>query len=339
MDTLIISPLNETYGIENFSETTREILRETDSLFNILYLQENYADQIFLTEAVENNKNILIKGLEKLIEAIKILGQKFITLATRLVTQNKGWLDKAKAANISETVSEKFSLDIFPYWKMESKLRNYPFPEFKETPEFIQELGNLDEFRQKYFKDLHVTTDGKTEFQPKEVFQGGHTQIKMDKKVFLEQYSNMIKYIETYDDLSKSINTRNTKIMEFLKNSVNKIRTTTFRESNELLTTINTLLEQDGPTTSSNIDDKQDPKSQDPNKPDKREEGKDPDKVSKDLVKARESYNRLVYSINSARMGVAEACYNAYAKAIHLGINTNQKATSEKPQDNTKTNK
>jgi hypothetical protein len=336
MDIVFLSPLTESYGIENFAETTREILRETDLLFSMVCLQENSVDNLLLTEAVESNKNFLVNALEKMIVAIKALGQRFSNIATRLVTSNKAWIAKAKSMDIAASVSDRFTYEIFPYWKAEGKLRNYQFPEFKETPEFIQELSNMDEFKMKYFKDLHITTDGKTEFNPKEFFQGGHTKIKMNKAIFMSQVSNMISFVETYDELAKSINVRNNKIMEFIKSIINKIRSGSLRESNEILTTINTLLEQgDAPSTTNNIDDK----PTDPNKPDGREEGKDSNKAGKDVIKAREAYNKLIYSINSARMGVAESCYNAYANAIHQAINNKPQTEPAKQAQPQPTNK
>lgn len=318
MDTIVISHSDNSYGIENFSEATRQIIGETNSLFDKVYLKENYSGHLFLTEAVENNKNFLISAFEKLIQAIRTLSQKFITLANKLVTRNRSWLEGVK--NLQQNtgkIPDNFKVEIYPYWRGESKLRNYRFPEFQESPEFIEELKDIDAFRQKHFKDLYVTADGKTEFQPKVVFQGGNQKVTMDKRMLLQQLGNMIKYVDGYSDLAKSINDRNNRIIEFLNNSIRKIRTAIFRESDELLDTVNTILEQDGPVTSNNIDNGN---KEDPDKEDKREEGKDASKLTKDMIAARESYNRIVYSINSARMGIAEACYNAYVKTIHSAI-------------------
>lgn len=327
MSEIIITHSDNSYGIENFSEITREIIRETENLFNNVYLKENCSDHLFITEATENNKNILIEALKKLIAAITALSRKFMTLANKLITKNKAWLAKVKAKSaIGDKVPDNFKAEVYPYWRGEDKLRNYRFPEFRETPEFLEELKDVESFKQKYFKDLYITENGKTEFNPKAVFQGGTKKVVMNKKMFLEQYPNMVKYVESYAELARSINTRNNKIIEFLNNSIRKIRSAVFRESNEFLDTVNMLLEQDGPVTSNTVDKQEQPSgSDDPNKPDKREEGKDPNQITKNMVNAREQYNRIVYSINSARMGVAESCYNAYVRLIHSAI----KITSE----------
>ena len=330
MEEVVITHSDNSYGIENFSGVTREIIKETESLFNIVYLKETYAETLFLNEAVENSKNILIKAFEKMIEAIKTLSNKFITLANRLVTRNKAWLEKVKSqGDLARKIPDNFSVEIYPYWKGESKLRNYKFPDFQESPEFIEELKDTETFKQKHFKDLYVNIDGKTSFEPKIVFQGGPNKITMNKTLFMQQYQNMVKYIEGYDELAKSINVRNNKIIEFLNNSIRKIRTAVFRESNEFLDVVSTLLEQDGPATSNNIEKQEDGNKNnqdDPNKTDKREEGKNADQLTRNMIKAREEYNRIVYSINSARMGVAEACYNAYVKLVHSAIKDDSKS-------------
>jgi len=305
----------DSYDPENFSETTREILREIDSMFDKVYMQEYYPNNPILTEAINQQKETFISALKKLIDAIQYFSKKFMSIARKLVDTNKIWTQKMKNKNLEKVVPRNFLIEIYPYWLGESKLRNYRFPEFRESPEFYSELEDLESFKKKYFQDLYVNIDGKTLFNPKVAFQGGDRKIKMNKRMFIQRYDTMMKFVEEYADIANSINVRNNKIIELLNSTINKIRTAVFRESNEIMDTINMLLEQDGgPATSSNVS------SDDPNKPDRREEGKDSNRAVRQMVKARETYNRLVYSINASRMGVAEACYNAYVKAIHAAL-------------------
>jgi len=351
MERVYLSPMNESYGLENFYEVNRSFMMETEIYFNNLYIQETYAEEMLLTEAIDASRNALVVAIQKFIHAIESMSRKFMTIVSRLVTTNKAWVAKTKVIDVHAKVDNKFTLEIFPYWRRENELRNFKFPEFQETPEFMAELNDVDAFQRKYFKQLYLRDNqGKEVWSPMQYFQGGYVKVRIDKETFLEEFENMISYVETFKSLAETIDTGTKAIGAGLRKFASEMMNATLpadvkNESNQLLATINMLLEQGEentePATTSTVekttaapDAPASSKTVDPNaKPeDKRaaenkvrrdalRKRQEKAKQLKDVARARKTFDSIRYAINSSRMSVAESCYNAYVWAIHSAVN------------------
>jgi hypothetical protein len=332
-DAIHLYSYHESYGAPFIQGSYRNIIREVESISSKTYLFEtatNEYQRYLINEAVETNKGFLVQKFEKLIQIIQDLAKKFVDMASSLITKNAQWLVNLKNNMKLENIPEDYSFSIFPYWKNDNKLINYRFPEFQESDAgFLASLGDEEEFKHKYFKDLYITKNGEEVFDPKTVFRGSETIIIMTKQILISQYPEMLYFVNDYKNVITIITDRNNRIIEFLKRTVSKIRGTLFKEGNYLSNTISILLEQDAaaPTTSADIE-KEKEKDNGVPKDDQREEGNSDAQDGKQNMNefaARETYKRIVYSVNSARMIVVENCYNDYLRALFLAIRKNVK--------------
>lgn len=309
------------YMTHEYQLGVSEILYETATLLEKTELFEYASDEYsynVLFEDATAIKTGIVNAINKLIEIIKGLTLKFQNMALTLVAKNKKWLEGIKDVVQKDTVSDNFTFEMFPYWTVTSKVINYNIPEFTETSEeFLNLLNDADAFRSKYFKDLYVTKDGKSTFDPNTAFRGGKTEkIAINKATFLSKAESMINFVETYSETVKKIINKNNSIIDILKRAVSKIRTAPIQESvDDFVDTIHTLLEAEStalePATSTSIAtvDKDNKDSE------KKENTTDKSDVKK-ITHSRQQYATLCYEVNSARMRIMEETYNAFVKCL-----------------------
>jgi len=309
------------YHPSSFDFINSDLIKETNILYShtmLLEFANNSYEERLILEAITDIKNSLISAMQKLYEIIKNLNAKFQNFITRLVSGNKKWIEKIKAELDENTINDKFSYEIFPYWKNSSKLLSYKFPDFQENNvDFLEELKDEDKFKEKYFKDLFITVDGKTTFDPKTFFRGSDKKVSINKKELLAHLKYIITFVENYSELTRPIVDRNNKLLEILNKGLSKIKTAPLKESNMILETVLTLLEQgDKPITTKDIDKNSIGDTKNPEQ-DKRIGEKDPNIDVKTEATIRQTYNKICYQINSARMMIAEENYNSYVTLLN----------------------
>ena len=303
------------------------VVKESDLFEYTIHLIEtvtNSYDKSLLEATLVETKNRIIASLQKLFEIIKNLSEKFKNYVIQLVNSNAKWIAELKTNLNEESISDKFKYNMYPYWKNKDKLLAYRFPEYMDSnTELIEDLKDETAFKEKYFKDLFVTIDGKQSFDPKAFFRGAPNKITIGKKELIPQLNNMISYLEKYKELTKNIIDRNNKILDLLNKTINKAKAAPMNETNMILETVCLLLEQEeGPTTSNKIDDKS---SNTDAVDDKNKDTKNNEPGMKDAIDSQQIYNRIIYPINSARMIISEETYDEYAKCLHAAYRTRKK--------------
>lgn len=288
-----------------------------------------------------HTKDTLIGMFQKLIEIIKNLSQKFINVAQKLTRQNRQWLAKIRDDQaFPESTSDSFEFEMVPYWEATQRVLSFRIPEFQETSsQFIDDLKDPDSFKEKYLKSLMIKDkSGKLTFDPKSYFRGPKSN-SIDRQAFIANYGKMMDFLDNYNELIKPIVMRNNTLIDLLQKGINKVKSTLFRESAMNESAIDgyltfsdwisgsmnmneaaILLEQDGPTTSDEAH---------KTSGDNRENGKDPDKESKDIITARATYNKIIYQVNAARMMIMEKAYDAYARCIASAYASSKKSDKQ----------
>ena len=308
-----------------------QFLHECVIYENKLNLLE-YADamsNMYITEDVNSIKQNILNAVTKLIEIITNLSAKFRNIALQLVGKNKQWVqDTAKTS--ANNISNDFSFEIFPYWKSALILKEIKMPTYQDTPEFNELLNSPDNFREKYFKQLYITDGGKTEYNPKAVFRGGLKKVKINKAEYLQTVPKMQDFLNTYDAQAVEVFKENTSIIAILKKAITKIKSITLNENFNLIEhTVMSLIEADGdPATSTTLNDK--PKS-DPATSDTVDDSKKDTTAGSDSAnvqntsKSYQTYSKLCYEVNAARMNIMEECYNSYIRCMMAATKKEEK--------------
>jgi SepF-like predicted cell division protein (DUF552 family) len=278
-----------------------------------------------LMEDVAAIRTSIANGLQKLIQLIRSLTMKFQTMVTTLVGRNAIWLESVKTKINKDSIKDSFAFAIYPYWTNMSKLTGYRIPEYRETDqEFMDSLSSESSFKEKYFKDMFVKSDGESVYDPKTFFRGQSEQLSIDKTTFLSHLDNMIKFVESYKGYAKVVVDQNNKFIEIINTAASKVKTAPIQETSYLLESVRVILEAEDaakPVTSTEVK-KEEKTGEKPaeQQPDNREGEKSSGSGIRNLAASRQTYARVCYGVNSARMTVLEECYNSYVKALSLAL-------------------
>jgi hypothetical protein len=267
-----------------------------------------------LTEETQESRNRLAEAVQRMIEAIRKLTQKFQHIAATMVARNEKWLASVKTNISPETIRDNYSFTMYPYWTNIREAATMSIPSFRESDStLLDTLRDATSFKETYFKKLFVNSkEGGTSFDPKGYFRGGADKVNLDKRGLISRHTQMLSFIEGYAETVKRVTESNKQIMEILEQASIKIKSAPLQESNFLLETVMMILEDGKPVTSGEVE---------RDNPDDKDKKTGSNGISaRELATTRQTYGQVCYGVNAARMMILEECYDNYVKALSMAL-------------------
>lgn len=306
------------YDSYEIQAARRAIICETNILTMEAALLESSvtAYQVdLLTEETQESRNRIAEAIQKMIDAIRKLTQKFQHIAATMVARNVKWLAATKNTLTPDNIRDNYSFTMYPYWTNIREAASMTMPSFRESDAtMLDTLRDATSFKETYFKKLYVNSgEGGTSFDPKGYFRGSAEKTNLDKRGLLSHHSQMIAFVEDYSSNIKRVVDSNKQITEILEQAAIKIKSAPLQEASYLLESVLFLLEDSGPVTSGQVE------RDNPDADAKPKNGSD-GVSARELATTRQTYGQVCYGVNSARMSVMEECYDTYVKALSLAV-------------------